>query len=224
MLGFRILPRTRSVSLELAARYIKLPVANVSDCMARMTAGGPALRPLHDGSKMAGPAITVKSRPGDNLMLHKAIEMAVPGDVLVVDAGGDCTNALMGELMISYAMRRGIAGVVINGAVRDYRFIKWNNFPVYAAGVTHRGPYKDGPGEINVPISIGGMVVEPGDLILGDDDGLICVPFHEAESVLEAALQVHAKEQKIMSAIEAGTHNGDWIGDALSRAGYVSAS
>ncbi|MGF6873548.1 RraA family protein [Paraburkholderia sp. MM5477-R1] len=222
MLGFRILSRTQAVSLDLAAQFIKLPVANVSDCMSRMTAAGPAVRPMHDGSKMAGPAITVKTRPGDNLMLHKAIEVASPGDVIVVDAGGDCTNALIGEIMISYSMRRGIAGIVINGAVRDLRFIKWNNFPVYAAGVTHRGPYKDGPGEINVPVSIHGMVVEPGDLVLGDDDGLLCVPFSEAEAVLKAAKDVSAKERMIMSAIADGTHDGEWLNQALSRAGYVS--
>ena len=136
---------------------------------------------------MAGPALTVKTRPGDNLMIHKALLMAEPGDVIVVDAGGDLTNALVGELMLSHAMKIGVAGVVINGAVRDYGWIRANNFPVFAAGVTHRGPYKDGPGEINVPIALGGMVIEPGDLVIGDDDGLLCVPFDETEAVYEPA-------------------------------------
>src|SRR5688500_228029 len=99
--------------------FRNLPVANVSDVMSRMTAGGPRLRPLHAGGSMAGPALTVKTRPGDNLMIHKALLMAEPGDVIVVDAGGDLTTAIVGELMLSYAIAKGAAGIVINGAVRD---------------------------------------------------------------------------------------------------------
>ncbi len=108
-------------------------------------------------------------------MIHKAIALAQPGDVIVVDGGGDLTNALIGEIMVSYAATRGIAGFVIDGAIRDVDMIRAGTFPVYAAGVTHRGPYKDGPGEINVPIAIDGMVIQPGDLIVGDADGVLCV-------------------------------------------------
>ena len=117
--GFRILPRSRKASADAVARFRALPVANVSDSMARMTAGGPRLRPMHAGGVLAGPALTVKTRPGDNLMIHKALTMAQPGDVIVVDAGGDLTNALFGELMVTTAMKRGVAGVVLDGAVRD---------------------------------------------------------------------------------------------------------
>ena len=115
----------------------------------------------------AGPALTVRARPGDNLMLHKAIDMAAPGDVIVCDGGGDLTNALLGEMMLARAIGHGIAGVVIFGAVRDRQAFLERNLPVYAAGVTHRGPYRDGPGEIGFPISLNGMVIEPGDLIIG---------------------------------------------------------
>ena len=156
--GFRILRRERSVSAELAQRFAALPVANVSDSMGRMTAAGPRLTKMHRDGVLAGPALTVKARPGDNLMLHKAIDMAGPGDVIVVDAGGDLTNALMGEMMLAYAIKRGVAGFVLNGALRDVDAFVATNLPTYAAGVTHRGPYKDGPGEINVPIAIDGMV------------------------------------------------------------------
>ena len=142
-----------------------------------MTAGGASLRPMHAGGVLAGPAFTVKTRPGDNLMLHKAIDIAEPGDVIVVDGGGDLTNSLIGEMMSAHAEQRGIAGMVIYGSIRDYDTIHAGKFPVFAAGVTHRGPYKDGPGEINVPIAIDGMVIEPGDLIVGDGDGIVCVPF-----------------------------------------------
>ncbi|MDD9840282.1 methyltransferase, partial [Escherichia coli] len=128
-------------------------------------------------------AITVKARPGDNLMLHYAIDIAEAGDVIVVDAGGDLTNALIGEMMVAYAIKKGIAGIVINGAIRDSVVIGEGEFPLFAAGISHRGPYKDGPGEINVPIAINGMVVEPGDLILGDEDGLLSVPYAEVEEI-----------------------------------------
>src|SRR3712207_3507357 len=106
--GFRILSRARAVAPEVVARFRELPVANVSDSMSRMTAGGARLRPMHGTGVLAGPALTVKTRPGDNLMVHKAIGLAEPGDVIVVDAGGDLTNAIIGELMIAQMVRRGL--------------------------------------------------------------------------------------------------------------------
>src|SRR3546814_3434814 len=144
---------TRTDTLFPYTTLFRSPVANVSDSMARMDSGGSELRPMHRDGKLAGPALTVRMRPGDNLMLHKAIDMAQPGDVIVCDAGGDVTNSLFGELMLAHAIVRGVAGLVINGAVRDRDAFLERNLPVYAVGVTHRGPYKDGPGEIGFPIS-----------------------------------------------------------------------
>ena len=132
MTGFRVLKRTRTVDAATVDQFRSLPVANVSDVMSRMVAGGSRLRPLHGGGVLAGPAVTVKTRPGDNLMIHKALDMAEPGDVVVVDAGGDLTNALIGELMIAHAVKRGLAGIVIHGAVRDYGAIRVGSFPVFA--------------------------------------------------------------------------------------------
>ncbi|MCX7685283.1 MAG: RraA family protein [Acetobacteraceae bacterium] len=217
--GFRILPVTRRVTPDLVTRFRDLPVANVSDVMSRLTAGGPRLRPMHAGGRLAGPAFTVKTRPGDNLMIHKALAIAAPGDVIVVDAGGDLTNALIGELMLAQMVRRGLGGIVLNGAIRDSAAIRAQDFPVFAAGVTHRGPYKDGPGEINVPVAIDGMVIEPGDLVLGDDDGLLCVPFAEAEAIHAAATQKAAAEARQMKNIEAGTHDASWVDATLRRLG-----
>lgn len=219
MVGLQILKRQRQVDARAADRFRSIPVANISDCMSRMTAGGPRLRPMHASGGMAGPALTVKTRPGDNLMIHKAIDLAVAGDVIVVDGGGDLTNALIGEIMVSYAQRRGIAGFVINGSIRDLDFIRSGTFPVYAAGVTHRGPYKDGPGEINVPVAIDGMVIHPGDLILGDADGFLCVPFDDVEAVHAAATNKVAAEVKTLAAIAAGRHDTSWIDAALKRIG-----
>ncbi len=217
--GFRILPLKARVPAPMVAMFRTLPVANVSDVMARMTAGGARMRPMHTGGVLAGPALTVKTRPGDNLMVHRALDLAEPGDVIVVDAGGDLTNALIGELMVAHAVQRRLGGMVINGAIRDAATIREGAFPVFAAGVTHRGPYKDGPGEINVPIAIDGMVIEPGDLILGDDDGLLRIPMADAASILAAASAKQAAEKEQMAAIQAGRSDRGWVQAALTRLG-----
>jgi len=219
MIGLRILPRTRQLPPALIESFRSVPVANVSDCMGRMTAGGAHLRPYHKAGAMVGPAFTVKARPGDNLMIHKALHLAQPGDVIVVDGGGDLTNALIGELMVATAIKRGLGGIVLNGAIRDLDAIQAGSFPVFAAGVTHRGPYKDGPGEINVPIAISGMVINPGDLILGDADGLLCVPFDSAQYILDAALTKCAAEKVTVQEIEEGRLDTTWIDAQLQRLG-----
>jgi RraA family protein len=219
-IGLRVLKRKRAVAAAIVEAFKTVPVANVSDCMSRMTAGGPRLRPMHGGGVLAGPALTVKTRPGDNLMIHKAITMAQPGDVIVVDGGGDLTNALIGEIMVSEAIAAGIAGFVMDGAIRDVGAIRAGSFPVYAAGVTHRGPYKDGPGEINVPIAIDGMVIEPGDLIIGDDDGLLCIAYGDVEVVLKAAQAKHAAEDVALAEIRsAGSRPKPWVEETLKRIG-----
>lgn len=214
-IGFRVLSRQRAVTAEQIERYRNLPVANISDSMQRMTAGGAGLRPFHRSAPLVGVALTVKCRPGDNLMLHHALNIAEPGDVIVVDGGGDLTNALIGELMLAFAQKKQLAGVVINGAVRDTASIAASNFPVYARGVTHRGPYKNGPGEINVPIAIDGMVIEPGDLIVGDADGVLCVPFDQVDAVYELANARHLAEQSKLQAIVEGRNDRSWVLNAL---------
>lgn len=219
MIGLQILKRRRAVDLALARRFLDVPVANVSDCMARMFAGGPRLMPMHCGGRMAGPALTVRTRPGDNLMVHKALQLAKPGDVIVVDGGGDLTNSLIGEIMAGHAQKIGVAGLVIHGSIRDARAIREGSLPVFAAGVTHRGPYKDGPGEINVPIALDGMVVEPGDLVIGDDDGVLCVPFDQVQSLLEAALHKMELEQRMVAAIAGGSYQAPWVDATLERIG-----
>jgi RraA family protein len=221
-IGFRIMKRGRKVDEKTIERFRALPVANVSDCMSRMTAGGSTLRPLHKSGKLAGPALTVKTRPGDNLMVHKAIDLAEPGDIIVVDAGGDLTSAIMGEIMLYHAIERGVGGFVINGAIRDVDEIREANLPFYAAGVTHRGPYKDGPGEINVPVALSGMVIEPGDLVLGDGDGILAVPFDELGTILEAAEKKKAAEESEISAIRSHTVDRSWVDKILeSRGCYI---
>jgi regulator of RNase E activity RraA len=219
MIGFRILKRERAVSADTVAAFRNLPVANISDSMSRMTAAGPRLRPMHAGGVLCGPALTVKTRPGDNLMLHKALDIANAGDVIVCDGGGDLTNALIGEMMLGIAIRKKLGGVIINGSIRDSGAIRAGSFPVFAAGVSHRGPYKDGPGEINVAIAIDGMVIEPGDLIVGDDDGLVCVPFDHTAPILKATQAKLAAETKQMAEIANGTVDRSWVDASLKRLG-----
>ncbi|PRX21647.1 RraA family protein [Paraburkholderia sp. BL18I3N2] len=219
MIGFKIHARARKADSRIVEQFRNLPVANVSDVMSRMTAGGAALRPMHDGTPMVGPALTVKCRPGDNLMVHKALDLAEPGDVVVVDAGGDLTNALIGELMTWYAASRKLGGIVINGAIRDAATIKKNPFPVYAAGVTHRGPYKDGPGEINVTVALDGMCIEPGDLVIADADGILCVPFDYMEQVYQEASEKHHAEEKTIVEIEEGRLDTSWVDARLRNLG-----
>ncbi|MGU7772569.1 RraA family protein [Burkholderia sp. MR1-5-21] len=213
--------RTHEVTKDIVDAFHDVPVANISDVMMRLTAAGARLRPMHDGAYLCGPAYTVKTRPGDNLLVHKAIDLASPGDVIVVDAGGDLTNAIIGELMSGYAASRGIGGIVINGAVRDADGLRKSSFPVYAAGVTHRGPYKDGPGQINVPIAIDGMVIRPGDLIVGDADGLLCIALEDVHTVLAAAVEKHRQEIKTVEDIANGSLDTSWVDAALARSGCV---
>ncbi|MBU9843894.1 RraA family protein [Rahnella ecdela] len=186
--------------------FRQLPVPNIGDCMGR-SAGARGLQPWHADRQLVlcGPALTVKVRPGDNLMIHKAIEMAQPGDVIVVDGGGDLTQALIGGLMRTSALTKKIAGFVIDGAIRDLNEWAEGGIAVYARGYTLRGPSKDGPGEVNIAISCGGMVVAPGDLIVGDADGVIAIPYAELDSLLPRVHQHVEREARIRTNNVAGT-------------------
>ena len=218
--SMRILDIPRRPDPRLVAELAKMVTPHLSDSMERLYAGGPQLRPMHREGKLAGPAYTVKTTPGDNLLVHKALDSAQKGDVIVVDAGGICENAIIGELMMSRARQRGVAGIVIWGAIRDSAEIGAGTYPVYASGVTHRGPYKNGPGEINVPINMGGMAVNPGDIIVGDADGLVAIPQDQAERVLASAKSILEKETAAMKQILAGTVDRSWVDKALREKGY----
>lgn len=225
MIGFTIQPIRRRVSADMVQKFWTIPVATASDCMSRLTAGGPRLRPFHDDALLCGPAFTVRTRPGDNLMVHKALDIALPGDVVVVDAGGDLTNAIVGEIMVSYARARGLGGIVINGSIRDSAAIRKQKFPVYAAGITHRGPMRSGPGEIGRAIAIDGMVIEPGDLIIGDADGLLSIPLDQVAEICAAATAKRDAENKILSDVLAGrSMDRGWVDTALKQLGCEDLS
>jgi len=163
---------------------------------------------------MAGTAVTARSRGGDNLTYLRALEFCRPGDVLVIDAGGDLNNAVVGGILSFYAAHIGVVGVVIDGAIRDVAEVRAREFPVYARGVTHRGPYKDGPGEINVPVSVGGMVVNPGDIVVGDQDGLMAFAPDDAAWLIEKAHAHLATEAETIRAMKEGRWDRAFI-DAL---------
>ena len=202
--GFRIYTKIRRPARELVEEFRGLPVANIADEMNRLFCVDARIKPLNH-TPLLGTAFTVKAKVGDNLMFHKAIDMAQPGDVIVVDVQGDLTNSLTGEIMMRLAAKRGLAGVVVDGAVRDADALREMEFSVYAAGVTPKGPYKEGPGAINVPVSCGGVVVFPGDILVGDGDGIVVISPKDALAVLEKAKKKLAQEQATFKAIEEGT-------------------
>ena len=166
---------------------------------------------------LCGPALTVRVRPGDNLMIHKALMMVQPGDVLVIDGGGDVSQALVGGLMRTTCLARGLGGLVIDGAIRDLCEWAQDGMPIFARGHTHRGPSKDGPGEIKVPVACAGLAVLPGDLIVGDADGVIAVPAAEAAEVLRRSQAHLAREAVIRETNRSGTADPERF-DAVLRA------
>lgn len=204
--GYRINPRISHIAPDDVAAFREIPVAVAGDCMGR-SIGAMGLRCYNSDIKtvLCGPAITVRVRPGDNLMIHKAMLMAKPGDVIVIDGGGDLTQALVGGLMRTTALARQLGGFVIDGAIRD--LVEWaeDGIAIFARGHTHRGPSKLGPGEINITIACAGLAVQPGDLILGDADGVIAVPAADVAGLLPKVRAHLDKEALIRADNERGT-------------------
>lgn len=192
------LPSAIPIADELLKQYADVATSIISDNMDRLP-GAVGLLPYHAGGHLVGTALTVRTRRGDNLAIHAALRVARPGDVIVVDGGGDVSQALIGEIIAAHAQTLGVAGFVIDGAIRDVAAIRAGNLPCYARGVTHRGPYKNGPGAINVDVAIGGMVVHPGDLIIGDEDGIVALSAAVAADILPA---IRAQEEKERSKLE----------------------
>ena len=203
-------PRNEAAVQALAG----LPASVISDVMGRSVGTTGLSRINRSPITVCGVAVTVQVRAGDNLLIHKALDMLRPGDVLVIDGGGDVSRALVGEIMMTSAMVHGAIGFVVDGAVRDSEAFEAHQFPCWARGVNLRGPYKEGPGSINIPVSVGGMLVFPGDIVVGDADGVVVVSPSEAISVGQRA---HAKvldEQKMIADIQSGHYNAAWV-DAL---------
>lgn len=195
--------------------------SNLSDVMSRTRTTGALRLYSAPSSRLCGPALTVRVAVGDHLMLQKALDVARPGDVIVVDAHGYLEAAMAGEIMTRYARSRGLGGFVIDGAVRDVDYIASQDLPVYARGVTPGGPTRRGPGEMHGVVQVGGMVVAPGDIVCGDQDGLVSVPAHAALHVAQQVEALLQKEAAAVKAIAAGTFDRAWVDEALRSNGLL---
>ncbi|MGU3626303.1 RraA family protein [Comamonas sp. C24C] len=210
------------VDAQVVAQAAQFPSSILADVAGRRGGLHGRIAPLAPCMRFAGAAITVEVRPGDNLMIHAAMAVAQPGDVIVVDGKGDLSSALMGEIMSQQCMALGIAAVVIDGAVRDSEAIRELGFPMYAAGLNPNGPTKFVPGRLNHPISIGGVTVYPGDLVVGDADGVTVIERSKAAAMLSLAVSKVAAETKRIADIRNRIALAPaWLDAALRSAGVI---
>lgn len=213
-IGNRVLPVQRPTK-SLIEKFQGLPSSNIGDIMNRLYCLR-GLRPMNS-NPLCGCAFTVKVPQGDNLMIHYALDLAQPGDIICVDGEGDIEHALAGEMMLNHAVKRGIGGWVIDGSLRDSNALRKATIPIFCRNITPQGPYKNGPGEINVPISCGGQVVFPGDILVGDDDGVVVVRPDQADTIASMAREKFDKEQQRLLGKTSASR--DWVFDAIRRCG-----
>lgn len=211
------------IAPDLVARAAHYPSSILADVAGRRGALSSRIAPLSPTTRLAGPALTIDVRPGDNLMIHAAMALAKPGDVLVIDGKGDESCALMGEIMVSQCMAIGIAGIVVYGAVRDTEAIRALGFPLYAIGANPNGPTKLVPGRVNWPVAVGGVTVNPGDLVVADGDGVVVVEPAKVPAVLQLAEKKLADETARIDGIRSGKQlRPTWLDVALRKAGVLA--
>lgn len=214
-IGFKINTQITRPDKELIEQFREIPIACIADNMNRLFCMDKQIK-AYGKPSICGPAFTVMAPAGDNLMFHRAIDTAEAGDILVVAGVGDADRSFSGEMMLHMAKYRGLEGFVIDGYIRDAEGTAKSGFAVYARGVQANGPYKNGPGMINVPVSCGGQVVMPGDIIVGDHDGVVVIPAQYAQEVLEKATKQAGAERIKEEEIKIGKMpNRDWIMKAL---------
>lgn len=218
--GFRIRYNDLRPAEEVTAGFRQFETPDISDLMNRLYTMNTAIRPLTGGDlRVLGPACTVKVFPGDNLMVHKALDIAQPGDVMVVDASSSTMTAVLGDTISMKARHRGIVGFVVDGVIRDLpAILRLGDFPVFARGTTPIGPLHRGPGEINHPICAGGIVVSPGDLIVGDLNGVVVVPREITGDILHRLIERASSQQDYMAAVERGEFSNAWVDRVLGSA------
>lgn len=212
--GKRIYLKRNMPDVAIMRELEELPAANVADVMNRSSGMNPRIRLMSNPKKpcTVGAALTIKNAAGDNLVIHAALDLAQPGDFLIVSNEEGSARSLIGAVMLNYLMyEKKAAGIIIDGPIRDIDDVSEMEMPIYATGTTPGGPYKFGPGEINVPISCGGIHVNPGDIIMADHDGIVVIPPRDAPRVLEDAMKFHAADEKKLSAAKNGTSNRAWV-------------
>ena len=210
------------VSPAIVQRASAFAASILADVAGRRGTLDGRIAPLSHSMRLAGPAFTVEVRPGDNLMIHAAMTLAKPGDVLVVDGKGDRTCALMGSIMINACKALGLAGVVLDGSHRDTEELLELGFPFYSIGANPNGPTKFVPGRINWPISCGGIAISPGDLIIGDADGVVVIEREKAESLLDqAAVKVTDERTRIADIVAGKNLKPKWLESSLRAAGIL---
>ena len=219
-IGFRIFDRSSRPDVELVNRFRDFATPNLADAMGRFHFMDSGIQ-SRTGLPLCGIAITVMARPADNLMVHKAMQIARAGDVIVVNTGGNTTSAVFGELMGHSAVAIGLGGLVIDGAIRDVEALTELKFPCFSRNVSAGGCDKDGPGEINVPIVCGNAVVMPGDIIVGDADGVVAIPQHDATEVLRLVAALKDREAKRIEEIAVGKLFKSEIDDTLRSKGVI---
>ena len=219
--GCRIKRDFERPAKELVEAFRGLPVANIDDTMGRIAAVDQSIFPLNPDVRLLGTAFTVNAPAGDNLLFHASLDMAKPGDVIVLANKGSLSRSLCGEIMSNYAKSRGLAGIIIDGCVRDSYALRKLDFPVYAKGITPNGPYKNGPGEMNYPVSFGGIVINPGDIIIGDADGILVIDPKYAAEIAEKAWAVNKSEIGQLDGILSGKGwPRPWVKGKLEEVGF----
>ncbi|MSR07579.1 MAG: RraA family protein [Gemmatimonadetes bacterium] len=219
--GFRVLPSPSRLDAAILQRFAKLAASNLADAMGRFNFMDPGIQ-SRTGRSLRGPAVTVRCRPGDNLMVHKVLDVAVPGDVIVVNTCGSLTSAVFGGLMCHTAVAKQLGGIVVDGAVRDVEELRALGFPVFSRAVSPGACDKDGPGEINIPVACGGTVVASGDMVVGDADGVVVVPRADVLEVLKLVDELMDRERRRVAEIKAGEFTKPEIDDTLRKKGVIS--
>lgn len=219
--GYQICSDIERPSISTINSYKEFETPDVSDMLNRMYSMNPQIQNRVNNKSIVGPAVTVKVFPGDNLMVHKALDLIKEGDIIVVDTCSTYSNSVIGDIIAQKAKHRGAAGFVIDGLIRDIPGLKDINLPIYAKGNTPVGPLHRGPGEINFPVSCGGIVVNPGDIISADSSGVVVIKKEFSKEILVQLIEQQCKNNEYIANVKKGIFSNDWVDNILAESGFI---
>jgi RraA family protein len=219
--GFRVRRTITRPDKKLLEQFKEFPAPDISDMMNRLYTMDAGIKNLVNEQAIVGPALTVKVFPGDNLMVHKALDLLQPGDINVIDGGSSPMNGIVGDLIAAKAQHRGAIGFVIDGLMRDLPEVQEVNLPIYARGTTPIGPLHRGPGEVNFPISCGGIVINPGDILCADGDGVTVVRQDFAAEILEKLISKRDSMAEYVAGVRRGVFSNEWVDKLLESHGCI---